>query len=61
MGQLPERHTQKLIPAAKVLSPVIAVILFNTTVKVIVVNERHNLRENIFALVHTGKFIVETL
>ena len=56
---MPECHAQKLLPTTKVFSPVIAIVLIDTTDKLIVVNKRHELRENIFALIHFDKLMVK--
>ena len=52
MGELPESHTEELLPATEVLYFVITLVTLYTCQKIIVVNKRNYLTENILALVH---------
>jgi hypothetical protein len=57
MRQLPKRHAKKLVPAAKMPGPPIAVIPLDTTAEIVVVDERHDLRKNVFAVIHKNKLL----
>jgi hypothetical protein len=49
---LPERHAQKLLPTAKVPGSPVAGVPLNTTVEFVVIDERHYLGKNVFAVIH---------
>jgi len=49
---LAKRHAQKLLPTAKVPRSPVAVVPLDTTVELVVIYERHNLRKNVFAVIH---------
>jgi hypothetical protein len=52
MGYLPERHAQKLLPAAKVPRSLIAFVSLNAPIEVVVIDKRNDLRKNVLAFIH---------
>lgn len=49
---LPERHAQKLLPAAKVPRSLIAFVSLHPPIEVVMIDKRNDLRKNVLAFVH---------
>ncbi len=52
MRHLSKCHAQKLFPTAKVPDSPVTAVTLDTTVELVVINKRQNLRKNVFAVIH---------
>jgi hypothetical protein len=52
VSELAKSHAQKLLPARKLFGFMVSFVAINTSVKDFMRDELHQLREDVFALVH---------
>lgn len=52
MRHLPERHAQKLFPAAKMPGPTFALITLDAPIELVMINKRNDLRKNVLPFIH---------